>query len=51
MSLKSVKHQKPAPAGLSSPENGEAESPRRSGETPTAAKGNETVEAGTDSFP
>jgi group II intron reverse transcriptase/maturase len=41
MSLKSVKHQKPAPAGLSSSGNGEAESPRRSGETPTAAKGNE----------
>jgi RNA-directed DNA polymerase len=48
MSLKSVKHQKSAQAGLSSPGNGEAESTRRSGETPTAAKGNER--SGNDSL-
>jgi hypothetical protein len=41
MSLKSVKHQKSAQAGLPLEGEGEAESFQRSGETPTAANGNE----------
>jgi group II intron reverse transcriptase/maturase len=41
MSLKSVKHQKSAQAELPLEGKGEAESVQRSGETPTAAKGNE----------
>jgi RNA-directed DNA polymerase len=41
MSLKSVKHQKSAQAELPLEGNGEAGPPQRSGETPTAANGNE----------